>query len=224
MKTGQRSTVRCPIRCALAMHCLSHANVCVVQLWCPGNDLKSDERSSRMCHEVNLLFVKTVQQVASNRQCVGYDLFQRQRFWRDVRAIGEPSTPLVPPDHRKFVFQACGITLRKEVLPRQTPMENEQHRIRCILALNEHSLPHTVDIGKSLLQNAVAQRAVVCIQERPRSSAAQQLQRAHKTECATQGGQRFPPSRDRRHSKRTHLAATCGRAGPATAGRSPCGW
>ena len=64
-------------------------------------------------------------------------------------------------------------------------MDKEQHRMRWIFALDEHALPHAVDVGKSLLRNAAADRAALLIEERPRPSTARQLQRTHTSQCAS---------------------------------------
>jgi len=81
---------------------------------------------------------------------VGDELLKRHRFWRDIGTVGEPGAALLPPGHREVIFQARGVPLGQEIL-RQAAMQAQQHRMCGVCALDEHPLPHAVDIGKNLL-------------------------------------------------------------------------
>jgi hypothetical protein len=45
-------------------------------------------------------------------------------------------------------------------------VQKEQYRIRRVFGLDEHPLPHAIDIGKNLLGNAATRWAAILIEKR----------------------------------------------------------
>jgi hypothetical protein len=89
----------------------------------------------------------------------------------DPWVVRQPCARAVPPDDREELLESGGVTLGEEEL-RGATVEVKQHRVSHVGALDEHSLPHAVDVDVGLLREAAWQAVAVGIGQGKGRSAA----------------------------------------------------
>ena len=135
---------------------LSNADVRVVQLGTSSGCLEADVAAPRVPHQVDLVLIEAVGEVAGHFQGVSDELLGGHVLGGQRGVERKPSTALFPRHDREVLLQTGRVPLRQPIRGHPGPaVHKQQNGIPGVVARDDHALVRVVDIHVDLLRNTV---------------------------------------------------------------------
>lgn len=120
-----------------------------------------------MAEQQDTVLPETVAQMVGHCDRIRDHLLHRHRLGWNIGRERHPRSALLPPDHREMPLEPGRVAvLHEELRHPWTAVEEQEHRVRGVDALDEHALRNAADLDAHALRQASGDDVAVAVAER----------------------------------------------------------